>query len=77
MTRYRILDLFAGAGGFSYGLDTLDEFETLVATDFNKAALETFSKNIPNAKVIYGDISDINVKKKFSPNLEKTILIWL
>ncbi|QQD84763.1 DNA (cytosine-5-)-methyltransferase [Jeotgalicoccus sp. ATCC 8456] len=63
MIKYKVLDLFSGAGGFSYGLDSLEEFETLVASDFNLAALQTFSKNFPNAKTIYGDISNPEIKQ--------------
>src|SRR5690625_595354 len=59
---YKILDLFSGAGGFSYGFDRLDEFETVLATDFDAAALETFQANFPDAKVIHGDITDNKIK---------------
>ncbi|WNA91353.1 DNA cytosine methyltransferase [Mycoplasmopsis bovis] len=62
--RFRILDLFSGAGGFSYGLDSLEEFETLIATDFNKSALNTFKHNIPKADIILGDITKSEVKEQ-------------
>ncbi|AOG30846.1 MULTISPECIES: DNA cytosine methyltransferase [Lactobacillaceae] len=61
---YRILDLFSGAGGFSYGFDSVDGFETVVATDFNRNALETFKYNFPNTKTIFGDILDKDIKAK-------------
>ncbi|MBT1395620.1 DNA (cytosine-5-)-methyltransferase, partial [Mycoplasma bovis] len=64
MIRFRILDLFSGAGGFSYGLDSLEEFETLIATDFNKSALNTFKHNIPKADIILGDITKSEVKEQ-------------
>ena len=35
---FKILDLFSGAGGFSYGLDKNKNFETKVALDFDKYA---------------------------------------
>ena len=63
---YRILDLFSGAGGFSYGFDSVDGFETVVATDFNRNALETFKYNFPNTKTIFGDILDKDIKAHFS-----------
>jgi len=59
---YKILDLFSGAGGFSCGFDRLDQFETVLATDFDAAALETFQANFPDAKVIHGDITDNKIK---------------
>ncbi|EIN15177.1 Type II restriction modification system C5-cytosine and N4-cytosine or N6-adenine DNAmethyltransferase [Mycoplasmopsis agalactiae 14628] len=64
MIKFRILDLFSGAGGFSYGLDSLNEFETLIATDFNESALNTFKRNIPKAETILGDITKREVKEQ-------------
>ena len=60
---FRVLDLFCGAGGFSAGLDQVKNFSTQVGLDFDKYAIETFSKNFPNAISICGDILDSNVKK--------------
>ena len=42
---FRVLDLFCGAGGFSAGLDQVKNFSTQVGLDFDKYAIETFSKN--------------------------------
>ena len=61
---FKILDLFSGAGGFSCGLDSLDNFETVVALDFNEYAIETFSHNFPNASTIVGDILEPNIKNQ-------------
>lgn len=62
MAKYRILDLFCGAGGFSYGMDKNPDFETLIALDNDQYAGETFKKNMPYADVIIGDITDDNMK---------------
>lgn len=62
MAKYRILDLFCGAGGFSYGMDKNPDFETLIALDNDQYAGETFKKNMPYADVIIGDITDDNTK---------------
>ena len=43
---YKILDLFSGAGGFSYGIEKNPHFKTLLALDFNERALVTFKKNM-------------------------------
>ena len=61
---FRVLDLFCGAGGFSAGLDQVKNFSTQVGLDFDKYAIETFSKNFPNAISICGDILDEDIKKK-------------
>lgn len=67
--KYKILDLFSGAGGFSKGFDMIDEFETVLATDFNQPALETFQSNFPDALTICGDITDKKIKNEI---LEKS-----
>lgn len=61
---FKILDLFSGAGGFSYGMEKNKHFKTVVALDFNKYALDTFKKNMPDSEIICGDITDDKIKKQ-------------
>lgn len=61
---FNILDVFCGAGGLSYGIDKNKHFHTKVAIDFDEKAAETFKRNMPDAEVIVGDITDTNVKQK-------------
>lgn len=63
INEYRILDLFSGAGGFSYGMHKNPHFRTLVALDFNEKAADTFKKNMPEADVVVGDITSENIKE--------------
>lgn len=63
MIKYRILDLFCGAGGFSYGMEKNKNFLTVVALDNDNNAGMTFKKNMPQADVVIGDITDVKVKK--------------
>lgn len=59
--KYNVLDLFAGAGGFSAGFATEgDKFNILAAVEINEDARETFKQNFPGAE-IFKDIRDINV----------------
>lgn len=60
--KFKILDIFSGAGGFSNGFDRNDNFTTVVATDFDENALKTFKHNFPYAKTILGDITKNEVK---------------
>ncbi len=60
----KILDLFSGAGGFSCGLDSLEEFETVVAVDINEYALDTFKLNFKYADTLCGDIQDKEFKAR-------------
>ncbi|WP_339030668.1 DNA (cytosine-5-)-methyltransferase [Spiroplasma endosymbiont of Cantharis nigra] len=61
---FKILDLFCGAGGFSYGIELNKNFKTVVALDFNKSAKDTFTNNFKNVKVICDDITSEHVKSK-------------
>lgn len=61
---FKILDLFCGAGGFSYGMHKNPHFHTKVALDFDEAAANTFKKNMPGTEVIVGDITDDNIKER-------------
>ncbi|MGK4128492.1 DNA (cytosine-5-)-methyltransferase [Ligilactobacillus saerimneri] len=60
--QFNVLDLFSGAGGISYGLQKNKHFSIKVALDFNSHAAETFQKNMPNAKVLVGDITDSEIR---------------
>lgn len=75
---FRVLDLFCGAGGFSYGLGSLPEFKTVVGVDFDKNVLETFEKNIKGTIVINGDLTDTDTKElivKKSKELKVNMII--
>ena len=60
---FKILDLFCGAGGFSYGMDKHPHFQTVLALDIDEHAGETFRHNMPYAKVVIGDITDKALKQ--------------
>ena len=61
---FKILDLFCGAGGFSYGMEKNPHFHTEVALDFNAKAIETFKHNMPQAETVVGDITNEATKEK-------------
>ena len=61
---FRVLDLFCGAGGLSWGLHKNKNFQTLVAVDFDIEAANTFKKNMPETEVIVGDITEMAVKDR-------------
>lgn len=64
ISKFRILDLFSGAGGFSYGMEKNSHFITEVALDCDDKAIETFRHNMPHATTVVGDITDEAVKKQ-------------
>ncbi|MEO0684412.1 MAG: DNA cytosine methyltransferase [Cyanobacteria bacterium J06649_11] len=57
--KHTIIDLFAGAGGLSTGFH-MAGFESLCAIDINSKALDTYSHNYPQARILNQDIQKIN-----------------
>ena len=71
-TEFKILDLFCGAGGLSWGMDKNPFFTTTVALDFDEKAAETFKKNMPYAEVVVGDITNTDIKNQIISLAKKT-----
>lgn len=61
---FRVLDLFCGAGGLSYGMEKNPHFRTLIALDNDPTVAETFRKNMPGSEVIIGDITNTDIKRE-------------
>jgi DNA (cytosine-5)-methyltransferase 1 len=55
----KMIDLFSGAGGFSVGCEWAG-FQSVLGTDYLEPAMETWSKNHPNAISVLGDIKNID-----------------
>lgn len=62
MRKYKVIDLFSGAGGLSEGFRQAG-FEIIGAVEIDKDSCNTFKTNFPNAKVIQGDIKEIDIEK--------------
>lgn len=60
MSKYKVIDLFCGAGGLSLGFSEKfgHPFETVWANDFNQYAANTYNKNFGN-HCVCGDIIDL------------------
>ena len=59
MKKYRVIDLFAGVGGLSYGFAHNDNFEIVMANEYEKDIATAYRMNHPTVNVIQGDIRDI------------------
>lgn len=57
LRKYRVVDLFAGAGGFTKGLVKTGRFEPVFANDFNEWAKETYNYNFGD-HCVSGDINE-------------------
>lgn len=56
---YKIIDLFCGIGGFSYGFEMTNRFMTVLGLDFWDVALKTFKRNHKGTKVEFADIGKL------------------
>lgn len=57
--RLRVLDLFCGAGGLSYGFEQAGSFVTVGGIDLLRDRIDTFTANHPHAYGIAGDIRQL------------------
>lgn len=53
--KLKVIDLFSGCGGFSYGFESAG-FHVVLGVDNDKAALETFRSNHQNSKILLADL---------------------
>lgn len=60
-TQLNALDLFAGAGGFSQGIESAG-VNVISAIEFNPQIAETYKYNHPNTKMIIDDIKNISAE---------------
>lgn len=56
-------DLFSGAGAFSYAFREAG-FKICFGNEINSSAAKTFKKNHPEAEMIEGDITSVDIKKQ-------------
>lgn len=61
---FKILDLFCGAGGMSYGMHMNKNFTTKVALDINEKLAQTFKKNMPETELVIGDIKNPEIRSQ-------------
>ena len=69
MERYKVIDLFAGAGGLSLGFQQTQKYDIKVAFENSPYMQETYKKNHPNVEV-QGDVCAADYKaiqKKYGP----------
>lgn len=59
MSRYKIMDLFAGVGGLSYGFSKLPEFEIVAANEIEKDIAVAYTLNHPGVTMMTCDINDL------------------
>lgn len=69
---YKVIDLFAGVGGLSYGFAHDSNFEIVAANEILEPMAKAYSLNHPSVKVYNKDIKDFSIKDlKTDFNLNK------
>lgn len=58
---YKVIDLFAGVGGLSYGFEHDPDFEVVAANEILKPMATAYHLNNPNVKVYNRDIKDLSI----------------
>jgi len=61
--KLKVIDLFAGVGGLSYGFAHDNNFEIIAANEILPKMAKAYSLNHPTAKIYADDIKDFNSKR--------------
>jgi len=69
MGKYKVVDLFSGCGGFSYGFENAG-FHIVLGVDNDKMSLETFGANHKNSKTLNVDLHDDTAAQKIIETLD-------
>lgn len=59
MNKYNVVDLFAGVGGLSYGFAHNDNFNILMANEFDSDIAAAYVLNHPSVKMVCDDIHNL------------------
>ncbi len=58
--KFKVVDLFCGVGGFSYGFEKTQDFEVILGADIWNIALKTFEKNHKKTTLLNKDLTLID-----------------
>ncbi len=61
-SKIKVVDLFAGVGGLSYGFANDDNFEIIAANEILSDMAKAYSLNHPNVKMYNKDIKDFSIR---------------
>jgi DNA (cytosine-5)-methyltransferase 1 len=73
--RLRVLDLFCGSGGFSYGFELTGNFAVTAGLDLLPDRAETFRANHPSATTILDDIREVSTETLARHALDPDVVI--
>jgi DNA (cytosine-5)-methyltransferase 1 len=70
---YKVLDLFSGIGGFSYGLELTGGFRTVGFCEIDEEARKVLKNHWPNVKQ-YTDIKELTYEKLQADGIEPNVI---
>lgn len=62
MKKINVIDLFAGVGGLSYGFAHNDNFEIIMANEYDPDIAKAYTLNHPSVDMVNCDIKDLTAK---------------
>lgn len=68
---YKVLDLFCGLGGFTYGFEKTNKFQVVLGVDIWDVALKSFKHNHKKTDILNEDLS--NIPDEFWENYKKKV----
>lgn len=75
MKKYKVIDLFAGVGGLSYGFSQNNRFEIVAANEYDKDIALGYVLNHPEVKMINCDIKDLTDEMLLENNVSDIDII--
>ena len=73
--RLKVLDLFCGAGGLSFGLELTNQFTTVAGLDLLPDRIATFRANFPHAVGLVGDVRGLSVDELVAATKDVEIVV--
>ncbi len=73
--RWRVLDLFCGCGGLSFGLEQTGRFAVTCGIDLLPDRIDTFTANHPTASGVIADIRDFPAERLQAESLSPDVVI--
>lgn len=77
MRKLKFADLFCGCGGFSQGFSANDRFQGVLAADSWAAAVDVYSRNIPDIEVTVADLSAVEIQQTIASRLSGKVDVLL
>ena len=73
MAKYKVIDLFAGVGGLSYGFAHNNHFKIIFANEYEKDIATAYSMNHPGVNMINDDIRNLTEERILKATKGQTI----